>query len=647
MRRAGAGVALACGLVLALAAVGPAVAVVPSDPISRIAGTGSTGNSGDNASALLAQLNAPQGITVDAQGRLYIADGGNGSVRRVDPDGIIRTIASGFGEPADVAVDAQGRVLVAGASANIVFQIAPGGGVTPFAGTGTAASGGDGASAVLAQVNEPRGVAVDAAGNVYIAESGGDRIRRVGLDGVIQTIAGTGSPGFAGDGGLATSAQLFGPRDVVVAPDGSIVVVDSANERVRRIGTDGVIRTIAGSGGSSGSACPSAPADAGATPLDFAQRAAVDGAGNVYLASQGCVTKIAGGLIQRIAGNGGSTGDSGDGGQAAQALVQPSGVAVDPAGSLLISAGADNKVRRVLNVAPTAAFTAASPAPLTVDTDASGSSSGQAGEALSAIAWDFGDGTGATGATARHVYAAAGTYTVTLTVRDDSGAAASTSRAVAVAAPPPPPPRIVVTKPPSVAGAYRGGRLRASLVVTGTASGAGRVPVTLTRRSGPRATGLATTATLELVVRRAGAFTARLALPRDLAPGTYALRIGGIPVAGRAGTVTVARPPVGLVRRAFVSSVQNGPAARAFPSRTRRLFCTFDFAVLPLRGAGRVITTQWRVPGATLGRVTKARSARVTGVAARSGGVLPSGRYTCTLRVGDTAVSSVRARIRS
>lgn len=644
MRRPGAGVPLACGLALALVAVGPAAAVVPSDPISRVAGTGGVGSGGDNGPAILAQLDAPQGITVDSEGRLYIADGGNGSVRRVDLDGTIHTAASGFGEPADVAVDAAGRVYVAGASANIVYQIAPGGGVTPFAGTGAAATGGDGGSALLAQVNEPRGVAVDVAGNVYIAETGGERIRRVGLDGVIQTVAGTGSLGFSGDGGLATSAQLWGPRDVVVAPDGSIVVVDSNNARVRRIGTDGVIRTIAGSGGSSGSACPFAPTDAGATPLDFPLRAAVDGAGNVYIASQGCVTKVAGGAIQRIAGNGASAGDSGDGGQAAQALIQPSGLAVDPGGSLLISAGADNKVRRVLNVAPTAAFTAASPAPLTVETSATESSSGQAGEALTAISWGFGDGSGAAGATARHVYAAAGTYTVTLTVRDDSGVSASTSRAVAVAPPPPPPPRIVVTRS-SVTGAYRGGRLRASLILKGTTTGAGRKTLTLTRRSGPRAIGLATTATLPLVVRAPGAFTARLALPGGLAPGRYALRLGATPIAGGPGSITVAAPSAGLVRRAFVSSVQNGPAATAFPRRTRRLFCTFDFAVLPVRGVRQVITTQWRVPGTTLGTVTKAASRRVSGVIARSTG-LPPGRYTCTLRVGAAIVSAVGARIR-
>jgi hypothetical protein len=373
---------------------------------------------------------------------------------------------------------------------------------------------------------------------------------------------------------------------------------------------------------------------------------AVDGSGNIFTATQGCITKLdAAGRLRRLAGDGaGGGGDSGDGGPAVQAKIRPSGLAVDPAGSLLISEGLNNKLRRVLNVAPVAAFTATTAEPLTVAVDAAGSSAGQPGEALSAFTWDFGDGAIGQGASARHVYAAAGTYTVTLEVRDDSGATARTSRALTVN-PPPPPPITVRLTAASVSGGYRGGRLRASLRLSGTSSGGGTATIALRRRAGPRAVGLVTTATLPLRIARAGRFTVRLRLPARLAPGTYRIALNAVPVAGRRGTVTVRRPPVGLLRRAFVSGIGNGPAGRSFPPTARRLFCNFHFAVLPAPGRGRLVTTEWSAPGGSLGRVAKPLARRVVGVVSRSSGLRP-GRYTCTLRVGDAVLRRVTAAVR-
>ncbi|MGD9571442.1 MAG: PKD domain-containing protein [Thermoleophilia bacterium] len=633
---------LAAGCAALAVAAAPAGAVVPTDPISRIVGTGTAGGAGDGGPAILAQLNAPQGIATDAAGRIYIADGGNGAVRVVDPDGTIRSTGGPFGEPADVAADAQGDVYVAGASDQVVYRVSPAGTRTPVAGTGTAGYNGDGILATAAQLDDPRGVAVDTDGTIYIAESGGNRVRRVGPDGIIRTVAGTGGIGFSGDGGLAASAELFGPRDVAIVPGGGLVVADSGNNRVRHIDPNGVIRTIAGNDSGSGATCPIAPADAGGTHLDFPQQVAVDAGGNVYIAAQGCVTKVASGLIRRIAGNGTPSDDSGDGGPAVAALARPSGVAVDPGGSLLISAGAGNRVRRVLNVAPSAVFTAATPAPLTLQVDGSGSPSGQANEAIIAWSWSFGDGATATGPAATRVYAAAGAYTVTLTVRDDSGALATSSRVVQVPAAPPPPPVVTVQRA-TVAGAYRGGRLRASILLTGSTTAAGSVQVTLTRRSGPAVSGLATSAALTLPLPAAGAFTrTRIALPRTLAPGVYAVSVGGAP----AGRVTIAAPPQGILRRSFGSAVQNGPRATVLPRTARRMFCTFDFAVLPAKGRARALTTQWRVPGGTLPRVSKPRTRRVSGVIAPAGSRFPSGRYTCVLRSGTVTVGTVAVRVR-
>ena len=643
-RHAHARLASVVALAVLAGSASTAAAVVPSDPINRIVGTGTSGGDGDGGPAITAELGAPQGITVDSAGRIYIADGGNGRIRIVDTDGLIRSTGGSFGEPADVAVDAAGNIYVAGASDAAVFRITPAGVRSTFAGTGVAGTSGDGLAANASQLDDPRGVAVDAVGNVYIAEAGSNRVRRVGADGILRTVAGTFSGGFSGDGGLAIAAELSGPRDVAVGPDGSLVIADSGNNRVRVVDTNGVIRTVAGSGGSTGAVCPVGPSDAASNPLDFPARVAVDGSGNIYLASQGCVTKIAGGLIRRVAGDGTTTNDGGDGGPASAALIAPSGLAVDPAGSLLIADGLAAKVRRVTNAPPVAAFAAATPAPLIVDADAGAASSGQAGEALVAYAWAFGDGTTASGVTTRHTYAAAGTYTVTLTVRDDSGATAATSRAVTVAAPPPPP-RVSVART-RIVGGYRGGRLRASLVINGTATGAGSLTVSLVRRSGPAAVGLLRSADLRLDLARRGAVSRRLTLPRTLAPGTYAISIGGAPVTGRFGRFTIAAPPQGILRRAFVSSLPNGPVATVFPRTTRQLYCTFDMAVLPAKGRNRVLTTSWRVPGRTLGRVSKPRTRRVSGVVARSGQLFPVGRYTCTLRSGTIVVASVGARIR-
>ena len=195
-------------------------------------------------------------------------------------------------------------------------------------------------------------------------------------------------------------------------------------------------------------------------------------------------------------------------------------------------------------------------------------------------------------------------------------------------------------------GAYRGGRLRASLAITGSTTGPGSVAVSLVRRSGPAAVGLLRSATLSLRLTTAGAVSQRLALPRTLAPGTYAISVGGPAVAGRPGRVTIAAPRQGLLRRAFVSSLPNGPAATVFPRTTRQLYCNVEMAVLPAKGRANVLSTTWRVPGRTLGRVSKPRTRRVSGVVARSGRLFPAGRYTCTLRSGPRLVGSVGARIR-
>jgi hypothetical protein len=210
----------------------------------------------------------------------------------------------------------------------------------------------------------------------------------------------------------------------------------------------------------------------------------------------------------------------------------------------------------------------------------------------------------------------------------------------------PPPPFAASLTQSSAAGRYGRRGLRASLVLRGSANGAGSARVGLVRRSGPPAPGLETRATLLLRVARAGPFSARLALPRRLAPGTYALSLDGTPVAGAAGRVTVRAPKAGILRRSFVTAVaRNASAGSSFPRPVRRLFCHFQFSVLPAPGRALALSTEWTVPGRRLGRVLKPRTRTVVSVLFRRSGLDP-GRYSCALRVGRTVVARVGARIR-
>ena len=229
--------------------------VSPEGVITTFAGTGDSGYSGDGGPAALASLTAPEDVAVDASGNVYIADTGNLCVRRVGNNGTITTFAGGGylgdGVPAtqaflsafNVAVDAQGIIYISDREQHVVRRVGSDGIVTIFAGTGRPGYSGDGGSATQASLNQPKGVAVDAGGNVYIADAGNHVIRRVSPNGVITTFAGTGDEGFSGDGGLATYAELSEPAGVAVDVQGNVYIADEGNFRVRRVSVtdDGTI----------------------------------------------------------------------------------------------------------------------------------------------------------------------------------------------------------------------------------------------------------------------------------------------------------------------------------------------------------------------------------------------------------------------
>jgi sugar lactone lactonase YvrE len=333
-----------------------------SGRISTVAGDGVAGITGDGGPAKAAKLSNPVAVAVSSSGDVYIADAGNHRVRRITPTGTMTTVAgdgragfSGDGgsaasaqldTPMAVAVDGSGNIYIADAGNNRVRRIDAAGIIGTVAGNGTAGSMGDAGPATQAQLRGPIGVAVDASGNLYIADEGNSRIRRVSAAGVITTLAGTGTAGFTGDGGPATLAALNRARAVAVDRTGNVYVSDTRSIRVRRIAPDGIITTVVGNGtrGFSGDGGP-----ATAAQIRAPHGLAIDSAGNVLVADYGNnqIRRVDGrGVITRFAGS--ATDGSGDGGQATQAdLAHPRSVAAGPAGTFYISDWNNNRVWRV------------------------------------------------------------------------------------------------------------------------------------------------------------------------------------------------------------------------------------------------------------------------------------------------------------
>ena len=369
----------------------------------------------DGDAATDASLGEPRGVFVDGSGNLYIADARSDRIGKVDPSGIISTVAAGLGDlrgifgdgsgdlyivssyriwkrdlsgatstvagggglgdggaatdatlyaPGCIFVDGSGNLYIVDMGNNRIRKVDASGNISTVAGNGDYGFSDDGGAATDASLGEPGGIFVDGSGDLYIADMGNNRIRKVDASGTISTIAGNGDHGFSGDGGPATRASMSHPENVSVDASGNLYIADSENNRIRKVDASGIISTVAGRGitdisdmlglGPSGDGGPATDA-----ALSFPSEIFVDRTGNLYIAHGAVIGRIrrvdASGTISTVAGTGFhdfsmATGEVsiGDGGPATDAsLVIPSGVFVDRSGHLYIADSDNNRVRKV------------------------------------------------------------------------------------------------------------------------------------------------------------------------------------------------------------------------------------------------------------------------------------------------------------
>ncbi len=325
--------------------------------VTTIAGTpGIAGRSDGITTAAL--FNAPQGIAVDGAGNVYVSDTNNSTIRRIAPNGSVTTFAGSPGEtgsadgnggsarfnyPAGLAVDAAGNVYVADFDNSTIRKITPGGSVSTLAGAASQAGNADGQGGG-ARFDHPMGIAVDVSGNIYVADTSAQTIRLVSPDGTVSTRAG--HPGLGGrSDGSGAAATFFYPAGLTVNSAGIVYIADTGNHLVRVMSAAGAVGTLAGSIGSTGST----DAAGNAALFSYPQGVAVDGAGNVFVADHGnhVIRKISpGGSVSTFAGVAGLAG-SADGPGPGARFNEPMGVAVDGGGNVYVADAGNSTIRKI------------------------------------------------------------------------------------------------------------------------------------------------------------------------------------------------------------------------------------------------------------------------------------------------------------
>ena len=352
--------------------------ITPAGVVTTLAGTAGSSGSADGTGAAARFWN-PEGVAVDGSGNVFVADSWNNTIRKITPSGVVTTLAGGANQtcgsadgtgaaasfciPTGVAVDGTGNIFVADSYNNTIRKITASGVVTTLAGTAGSHGSVDGTGAAASfsmsfdpaqnsfLAGTPSGVAVDGAGNVFVADWGNNNIRKITPRGVVTTLAGSAdqSPGSADGTGAAASFNW--PEGVAVDGSGNVFVADSRNNTIRRITPAGVVTTLAGTAGSWGSA----DGTGAAARFNGPSGVAVDGAGNVFVAdSDNTIRKITPTrAVTTFAGTADSTGSS-DGTGATARFSSPSGVAVDGAGDVFVADSDNNTIRKIT---PTRAVT--------------------------------------------------------------------------------------------------------------------------------------------------------------------------------------------------------------------------------------------------------------------------------------------------
>jgi sugar lactone lactonase YvrE len=333
--------------------------------ITTVVGNGTNGYSGDGGQATAAEIYAPNGLAFDAAGNLYIADSGNNLIRKVTTSGIITTFAgngthvfsgdggqataAGIYGPTGVACDAAGNLYIADSYNFRVRKVTTSGIITTFAGNGTNGFSGDGGQATDAGIFGPGGITFDASGNLYIADNDNSYIRKVNTAGIITTYAGNGTSGYSGDGGQATDAEIDSQYGICCDATGNLYIAEFDNYYIRKVSTSGIITTVAGNGTGNYSGDGGLATAAGIYNPTFIS---CDVAGNLYIAdfsNQRIREVTTAGIITTVAGNG-TAGYSGYGGLATAAQIyNPGGITFDAIGNMYIADNADSRIRMICN----------------------------------------------------------------------------------------------------------------------------------------------------------------------------------------------------------------------------------------------------------------------------------------------------------